>query len=86
MHENHGFINVCWLSHVVARGFGPHRVFSCQGDTAHGDDQQDTHLKISQGADVVTRPPKPRRGQRQINFSRSRSLHLSQFNMFAFKL
>lgn len=47
------------LSHVVARGLRPHRVFSSQGDTAHSDDQQDTHLKVTQGADVVTGPPKP---------------------------
>lgn len=47
------------IPYVVARGFGPHRVFGGQGDAAHGDDQQDAHLEVTQGADVVTRPAEP---------------------------
>lgn len=47
------------LPYVVARGFGPHGVFGGQGDAAHGDDQQDAHLEVTQGADVVTRPTEP---------------------------
>lgn len=47
------------MSYIVARGVGPHGVFSSQGDAAHGDDQQDAHFKVTQGADIVTRSPKP---------------------------
>lgn len=57
------------LPYVVARGFGPHGVFSGQSDAAHGDDQQDAHLEIAQGADVVARPTEPGCTQEQICFS-----------------
>lgn len=47
------------VSYIVARGVGPHGVFSSQGDAAHGNDQQDAHFKVTQGANVVTRSSKP---------------------------
>lgn len=59
-------MNACRRSYIVARGFRPDRVFGGQGDTAHGDDQQDAHLEITQSADVVTRPPKPGSKQRLL--------------------
>ncbi len=68
MQPKYWHINLCELSYIVARGLGPDRVLSSQGNAAHGDDQQDTHLKITQGADVVTRPSKPSNKQRAFSF------------------
>lgn len=53
-------LTACGVSYVVAGGFGPDRVFSSQGNTAQSNDQQDTHLKITQCAYIVTCPPKPK--------------------------
>lgn len=47
------------VSYIVARGVGAHRVFSSQGNAAHRNDQQDAHFKVTQGAYIVTRSPKP---------------------------
>lgn len=47
------------VSYIVARGVGPHGVFSSQGDAAHRNDQQDAHFKVTQGAYIVARSPKP---------------------------
>lgn len=60
--------NVLQSSYIVTRGFGPDWVFSSEGNTAHSNDQQDTHLKITQGADVVARPAKPGCSQKQFFF------------------
>lgn len=46
------------LAHIVPGGFGPHRVFSSKSNTAHSNDQQDAHLKVPQGHDIVTQPAK----------------------------
>ena len=54
------------MSYIVARRFRPDGVFSSQSDAAHGDNQQDAHLKVTQGADVVTCSSKPESRQRRL--------------------
>lgn len=44
------------MSYVIAGGMGLHRVFSSESDAAHGDDCEDTHLKIPQVHHIMTQP------------------------------
>ena len=47
-----------WTNPVSVR-VGAHRVFSSQSDAASHDHQQDGHLKVAHGHQIVTDPPDP---------------------------
>lgn len=53
------FITVYSVSHIVAGCISPDRVLCCQSNTAHRNDNQDGHLKITQSHNIVTQPPHP---------------------------
>jgi len=55
------------LSHIIAGRFGPDGVFSGQGNTAHRNDQQNTHLKISERDDIVAQPPKSKAHDHKVD-------------------
>lgn len=53
------FITVYSVSHIVAGCISPDRVLCCQSNTAHRNDNQDGHLKITHSHNIVTQPPHP---------------------------
>lgn len=49
------------VSHIVAGGIGMHRVLGCQRNAAHGDDRENTHLKVTQVDHIMTKPSHTRK-------------------------
>lgn len=48
-----------WATHIVSGSIGLDWVFRSQGYTAHGNDHQDTHLKVAETHDVMAQTPHP---------------------------
>lgn len=71
------------LSHIIAGRFGPDRVFSGQGNTAHRNDQQNTHLKISERDDIVAQPPKSKTHVHKIDQVVAKTTTTSTLRMFS---